>query len=57
MFLVLEHLPGVHDPVGVEQFLDLFHPLDARLILAVSQRASFGIPDTVFSRDGSVVRS
>ena len=57
MFLVWEHLPGVHNPVGIEQFLDLFHPFDARLVLAVSQRTSFGVSDTMFSRDGSVVRS
>ena len=56
-FLVREHLPRVHDPVGVEQFLDLSHPLDARLILTVSQRARFGVPDAMFGRNGSIIRS
>ena len=50
-----KHLPRVHDPVGVEQFLDLLHQLDARLIFAISQCAWFCVPDAMFGRDGSVV--
>ena len=56
-YLVREHLPGIHYPVGVEQFLDLFHPFDARLILAVSQRVCLRVPDTMFGGDGPFVRS
>ena len=56
-FLLWKHLPGVHDPVRIEQFLDLFHPFDARLILTIFQRACFRVSDTMFSRDGPIVRS
>ena len=52
-----KNLPRVHYPVGVEQFLDLLHQLDACLIFTVSQRVCFRVPDAVLSRDGSIVRS
>ena len=57
MFLTREHLPRVHDPVGVEKILDLLHQFNARLVFAIFQRIYFGVPNAMFSRDGSVVRS
>lgn len=56
VLLLWKHFPWVHNSVGVEQSLDLFHPFDARSILAISQCIRFGVPDTMFSGDRSVVR-
>lgn len=55
IYLGWKHLPGIHDSMGIEQLLDLFHPFDARLILTVSQRTCLRVPNTVFSGDGSIV--
>jgi hypothetical protein len=55
VLLLWKHLPWIHNPVGVEQFLDLFHPFDARSILAISQCVRFGVSDPMFCRDRSVV--
>ena len=52
----LENFSWVHDPIGVEDVLDLLHEADANLALGVRQRVGLHRTDTMFCRDRAAER-
>src|SRR4030042_516347 len=52
----VEYLPGVHDPVRVEDALDAAHELDLPFVEDEREVGLFDQPDAVFARDDPAPR-